>query len=288
MGTAILGAQTRVSPRPGGFGAELTGLDLTRPLPAGAAGMILDALSTHGVLWFPDQPLTHPEFLAFAKALGPLGENPFLDGLDGYPDIVEVRRDPGETTVVFGGGWHSDWSFLPQPPSATLLHAKVTPPSGGDTLFADAGAAWEALSPAFRDRLAGLRVLHSAAAPYGSNGFFSKETGRTGMQIRFGEAGDGVHVHPLAPAPSGNQRPALFTNPGYAIGIEGFEPAESQALLGFLHAHMLQDRFVLRHAWRPDMLTIWDNRTVLHCATGGYDGSLRLMHRIVLAGDAPQ
>ncbi|MCW3838352.1 TauD/TfdA dioxygenase family protein [Sphingomonas canadensis] len=283
----MLSFPLEIGARAGGFGAAVRGIDLSRPLPRGVAEDIRAALAEHGVLWFADQPLTHAALEAFSLAIGPFGPNPFVHALPGHPGIVEVRRDPDERAVVFGGGWHSDWSFLPEPPAATLLHAKVVPPQGGDTLFCDTRRAFEALSPGFQALLAGLRGVHSAAGPYGSEGYFAKEQGRTGMRIVTGPEADGCHAHPLVPRHPVSGRPALFASPGYTVGIEGFAREEAAAILDFVFAHMTSERFVYRHRWEPDMLVIWDNRAVLHCATGGYDGHLRLMHRTVIAGGAP-
>lgn len=287
MAQSIEAVAFELDARTGGFGAEARGLDLGRRLPAGAGQAIMAALAEHGVLWFRGQPLDHPQLEAFSRQLGPFGPNPFVHALSDHPDIVEVRRDPGERAVVFGGGWHSDWSFLPQPPAATLLHAKVVPPIGGDTLFCDARRALEALSPGFRALLAQLDGVHSAAGPYGSEGYFAKETGRTGMRIISGPEADGTHRHPLTPSHPVSGRPTLFVSPGYTVGIDGLAKPEGAAILDFLFAHMTSDPFVYRHVWEPGMLVIWDNRAVLHCATGGYDGHLRLMHRTVIAGGVP-
>lgn len=276
-----------LEPRETGFGAAVRGLDLARPLPPGAGTAILEALAEHGVLWFPGQPLDHAGLEALSLQLGPFGPNPFVHALPGHPNVVEVRRDPEERTVVFGGGWHSDWSFLPEPPAATLLHAKVVPPEGGDTLFCDTRRALEALTPGFLTLLAQLDGVHSAAGPYGSEGYFAKETGRTGMRIVSSRDADGTHAHPLTPRHPVSGRRTLFASPGYTVGIDGLSKPEAAAILDFLFAHMTADPFVYRHRWEPDMLVIWDNRAVLHCATGGYDGHLRLMHRTVIAGRAP-
>ncbi len=282
------GPAVSIKSRPLGFGAEVTNLDLSRPLGAASLAAVKQALADHGVIWFPQQPLDHAQLEAFSRQFGAFGENPFVEAMAGHPDIVEVRRDPGETTAVFGGGWHSDWSFQAAPPAATILHAKVIPPVGGDTLFCDTAAAWEALSPGFREMLLGLRALHSAAGPYGSKGYFASEAGRTGMHILFGPEADGVHAHPLAPVHPVSARRTLFVSPGYTIGIEGLAKAESDALLGFLFQHMTSEAFVYRHAWQPDMLVMWDNRSTLHHALGGYDGHLRLLHRTVIAGAPPR
>ena len=276
-----------VKANPGGFGAEITGLDLSRPLPADTLAAVKAAFAAHSVVWFPGQPLDHDALEAFTLRIGPFGWDPYIAALADRPHIVEVRRDAGETATVFGGTWHSDWSFQETPPAATILHAKVVPPAGGDTLYADGCAAYEALSPTFRALLAPLRSVHSAARPYGSKGFYAQETGRTGMTILPSVEAEKTWTHPIVRLHPVSGRRALFINPVYTIGIEGMTEAEGAALLGFLFKHMTEARFVYRHQWAPNMLTMWDNRCLMHNATGGYDGHARVMHRTTVAGEAP-
>jgi taurine dioxygenase len=275
-----------IRPNPSGFGAEVTGLDLSRPLPADTLARVKAAFLAHGVLWFPDQPLDHDQLEAFTLQFGTFGWDPYVAPLADRPHILEVRREPDETARVFGGGWHSDWSFQTTPPSATILHAKVVPPVGGDTLYADGVGAYEALSPAFRRMLAPLRTIHSAARPYGPQGFFAQEEGRKGMTILPSAEAEKTETHPLVRRLDDGRR-ALFVNPTYTLAIEGLSPAESEALLAFLYKHMLADAFVYRHRWSADMLTMWDNRRATHNATGGYDGHRRVMHRTTVAGERP-
>lgn len=272
----------------GGFGAEVTGVDLSRPLPAPVLEQVKIAFAAHSVLWFPDQPLTHDQLEAFALQWGDFGWDPYIAPLADRPHILEVRRDATETTPVFGGSWHSDWSFQATPPAATILHAKVVPPVGGDTLYADGYRAWEALSPAFQAMIAPLRALHSAAGPYGPDGFYAGEKGRTGMTILPSIEARKVHAHPLVRNHPESGRKALFVNSVYTVGIEGMGEAESAAILGFLFKHMIAEPFVYRHRWAPNMLTMWDNRCCTHNATGGYDGHARIMHRVTVAGEAPR
>jgi taurine dioxygenase len=279
-------ARWRIAPNPGGFGAEVTGVDLSRPLPSQTLAAVKAAFLAHGVLWFPDQPLTHDQLEAFTLQFGPFGWDPYVAPLADRPHILEVRREPDEKASPFGGGWHSDWSFQETPPAATILHAKVVPPEGGDTLYADGVAAYEALSPAFRRMIAPLKAVHSAARPYGPSGFFAAEEGRKGMTILPTPEAEKRFSHPLVRTLD-DGRQALFINPVYTLAIEDFAEAESAALLGFLFKHMTDERFVYRHAWRAHMLTMWDNRRALHHATGGYDGHLRLMHRTTVAGARP-
>ena len=277
-----------VKPGPDGFGAEVTGVDLSRPLSAPVLAAVKDAFAAHGVLWFPRQPLTHDQLEAFTLQWGAYGWDPYVAPLADRPHILEVRRNADETAAVFGGSWHSDWSFQETPPAITILHAKVIPPVGGDTLYADARRAWDALSPAFQAMVAPLRAVHSAAGPYGAAGFYARETGRTGMRILPSVEADKAYTHPLVRTHPVTGRKALFVNPVYTVGIEGMTEAEGKALLAFLFRHMTEDRFVLRHRWAPDMLTLWDNRRCLHNATGGYDGHARVLHRTTVAGDAPR
>jgi len=276
-----------INPRDGGFGAEVSGIDLAAPLAHEAVEALEDAFASHGVLWFPDQPLNHDQLEAFTQCFGVFGWDPFVAPLADRPHILEVRREPDETVSPFGGAWHSDWSFQETPPKATILHAKVIPPVGGDTLYADGVAAYEALSPAFRQMIAPLRMVHSAGGPYGAGGFYAKEEGRRSMTILPSAAADKTWTHPLVRTQPRSGVKALFANPVYTVGIEGFTKEESTALLAFLFHHMVDDRFVYRHKWAVNMLTMWDNRRLLHNATGGYDGHSRVLHRTTVAGERP-
>ena len=286
MSLADTAADVRIKPNPGGFGAEITGIDISRPLPAPTLAQLKAAFLAHGVLWFPDQPLTHDALEAFTLQFGPFGWDPYVAPLADRPHILEVRRDPDEKATPFGGGWHSDWSFQETPPAATLLHAKVVPPVGGDTLYGDGVAAYEALSPAFREMIAPLKTIHSATRPYGPAGSFAKEQERRSMTILSSPEADKRFTHPLVRTLLDGRR-ALFVNPTYTLAIEGFADEESAALLGFLFKHLTDEAFVYRHAWSPNMLTMWDNRRAIHHDTGGYDGHLRLLHRTTVAGERP-
>ena len=275
-----------VTPNDGGFGAEITGLDLSKPLPAETLDEVKRAFVRHGVVWFPDQPLDHDQLEAFTLQFGEFGWDPYIAALAERPHIVEVRRDADEKATVFGGSWHSDWSFQETPPAATILHSKVVPPVGGDTLYADGVAAYEALDPQLKAEIAGLKAIHSAARPYGTKGFYAGEEGRKGMTILPSAEAEKTFAHPLVRTLV-DGRKALFINPVYTLAIEGLGEAESNAMLARLFGHMVEDRFIYRHRWRPNMLTMWDNRRLLHNATGGYDGHLRVMHRTTVAGERP-
>lgn len=275
-----------VTPQASGFGAEVGGLDLSAPLAAADLAAVKDAWARHAVLAFPDQPLSLEALEAFTLQMGPFGVDPFIKPMAGHPNVLELRREPDEKATNFGAGWHSDWSFQKEPPAATLLRSEVTPPVGGDTLFADGARAYEALSEAMKAMLAPLRAVHSASRAYGTEGVFAKETQKRTMEIIVSAEADKTVGHPLVRTHPVTGRKALFVSPVYTVGIEGMTAKESQAILGFLFAHMVQEAFVYRHKWRQGMLLMWDNRCTMHYADGGYDGHLRVMHRTTVAGEA--
>lgn len=245
------------------------------------------AWARHAVVAFPDQPLTLDELEAFTLQIGPFGEDPFIKPMPGHPNVLELRREPDEKATNFGAGWHSDWSFQPEPPAATILRSEVVPPVGGDTLFCDAARAWEALSPTMQRMLEGLRAVHSATRAYGTKGVFARETEKRTMQIITSEEAEKTQVHPLVRTHPVTGRKALFVSPVYTVGVEGMTDKEAGAILGFLFAHITQPEFIFRHKWSEGTLLMWDNRCTVHFAEGGYDGHLRLMHRTTVAGDTP-
>lgn len=276
-----------VEPQPSGFGAEITGVDLTRPLDGETLAEVKAAWARHAVVSFPDQPLSLDQLEAFTAQIGPFGVDPFIKPMAGHPNVLELRREPDEKATNFGAGWHSDWSFQAQPPAATLLHAQVVPPVGGDTLFCDCAAAHAALSPTMQRMIAPLQAIHSAGRAYGTKGVFARETEKRTLQIIVSPEADRTQVHPLVRTHSVTGRKALFISPVYTVGVEGLTPEESQGLLALLFRHMTQERFIYRHRWREKTLLMWDNRCTMHFAEGGYDGHLRVMHRTTVAGDTP-
>ena len=137
------GPPLQVDPLEHGFGATVTGLDLCAPISPERVQALHAAWAQHAVHVFPDQCLSPDELEAFTLALGAFGEDPFIEPMPGHPNILEIRREAEETVQNFGAAWHSDWSFQPCPPAGTILHSKIVPPIGGDTLYADTARAWE-------------------------------------------------------------------------------------------------------------------------------------------------
>ena len=272
-----------VTPQAAPCGATVQGIDLRQPLSDATVAAIRQAWLQHQVLAFPDQTLSLDDLERVALHIGPFGTDPFFGSVPGHPHIAQVRRDADEKTKIFAETWHSDWSFLPQPPQATLLYGNVIPPVGGDTLFANQYAAWEALSPAMQALLRDKRGIHSARRGYARDGMYGERDAGRSMAIRYGDDALATQAHPIARVHPETGRTALYVSPGYTIGIEGLPDAEAQPLLMELFRHQVRDDFVYRHRWQPGMLLMWDNRCVVHAATGGYDGHARLLHRITVA-----
>ena len=237
----------------------------------------------YGLIVFPKLPLSHDEFKDFALSFGEFGDDPFISSLPDYPNIAEIKRSAKEKATPFGGTWHSDWSFMKKPPSATLLHSKIIPPVGGNTLFANTEKAFAALPDEMKDKLRNLKVIHSAKIPYADDGFYALEKEERSMKILPSKEAKATFSHPMIKVHPETKKECLFINPVYTINIEGFSEDESQQLLWELYEHMIQDQFIYEHVWNENMLIMWDNRTVMHQATGGYDGYDRLLHRITLA-----
>jgi taurine dioxygenase len=272
----------RVEPSAASCGALIYGVDLAQPLSQGQIDSIRTAWLKHQVIGICGQELQIADLERFAAALGPDGDDPFIASIAGHPRVVEVRREANETTPVFAEAWHSDWSFLESSPAGTLLYGKVIPPVGGDTLFADQYAAYDALSETMKAKIAPLRGIHSARRSYSPGGIYGERDKGRSMAIRYSERAMATQLHPVVRIHSETGRPALFVNLGYTIGIDGMNEADANALLMELFAHQSRPEFIYRHRWSPGLLTLWDNRCVLHTATGGYQGHQRLLWRITI------
>ena len=272
-----------IRPQAAPCGAFVHGLDLKQTLAPDTVAAVRAAWLQHQVLAFPGQDLSLEDLERIALHFGPYGTDPYFGSVPGHPHIAQVRRDADETTKIFAETWHSDWSFLPVPPQATLLYGNVIPPVGGDTLFANQYAAWEALSPTMRSLLQDRQGIHSARRGYARDGMYGeKDTGRS-MAIKFDDSALATQLQPIARVHPETGRTALYVSPGYTIGIEGMADAEAQPLLMELFRHQVREDLIYRHRWQPGMLLMWDNRCLIHAATGGYDGHARLLHRITLA-----
>jgi len=275
-----------VTPSGQSCGATVTGVDLSGELTAKLIADIRAAWLQHKVLAFAGQQMDVDALERFTIAMGGFGEDPFFAPIKGRQNIAAILREADETSPLFAENWHSDWSFLAQPPSGTCLLAVDIPPTGGDTLFANQIAAFNALTPERQEFLRGLTAIHSAQLAYAPDGSYGeKDTGRS-MDIRPDESARATQTHSLVQRHPETGEEALYSTLGYIIGIEGMDQADAIVLLSELAHWQSRDEFVYRHRWEPDMLVMWDNRSVLHKATGGYEGHRRELHRTTIAAYA--
>ena len=263
-------------------GAEVAGLDLSRPLTAAQVAEIGRAVAEHGVVVFRDQTLTPDQQIALARQFGTINVNRFFTPVPGHPEIAEVRKDPEHKANV-GGLWHSDHSYDQEPAKASLLYALVLPEIGGDTLFSSNHAAYESLSDGLKRTISGLRAVHSSRHVFG---YSSRVLAETDLNTRLHNPDQATQdaVHPVAITHPETGRKALYVNPNFTTRFEGWSEAESKPLLDYLCAHAVRPEFVFRLRWRPGTLAFWDNRSTLHLAVNNYAGQRRLLHRITLDG----
>ncbi len=261
-------------------GAEVTGIDLSRPLDPVVVAALRAAWLQHLVLSFPDQTMSDDDLERFTLAFGAFGEDPFIAPIAGRRHVIAVQRAAGETSPIFAEAWHTDWSFQALPPDGTCLYGITIPPMGGDTLFANQRMALAEMPPALRARLEGVVAVHSARVAYAPNGIYGDGDTQRSMEIHASEDAMALQRHPLIRVHPETGVPAIYGAPGYVAALEGGD----EDLMMDLYRWQTQERFVYRHKWRPRMLIIWDNRALLHRATGGFAGFARLLHRTTVGG----
>jgi len=267
----------------GGCGAEIGGVDLTRPLDAGTVAALRQALLDHLVILLRDQPLSPAQFSTFARLFGTPSEYPFVKGIEGHPEIIRVAKLEHER-VNFGGVWHSDTAYLDEPPMGSMLLAQELPPYGGDTLFANQYLAYEALSPGLRRLLDGMLAVNSSAKADVTRTREDRvrDSARTETRREY------VAEHPVVRTHPETGRKALYVNLAHTVRFKDMTEEESAPLLGYLFQHQVRPEFTCRVAWRPGTIAFWDNRAAQHNPINDYHGFRRVMLRITLAGDRPR
>jgi taurine dioxygenase len=264
-------------------GAAVTGVNLSHPLSLDLVAEIRAVWLEHHVLSFPGQKLSDDDLERFTLAFGGFGDDPFIAPIPGRKHVIAVERKADERSPLFAENWHSDWSFQARPPAGTCLYGITIPPVGGDTLFANQHAALDAMPEAMRAKLEGFTALHSAKRAYAPEGMYGQnDAADRSMDIRPSREAEAVQRHPLIRAHPETGRLGLFSCFGYIMGIEGMDDAEALPLLIELYQWQGREEFQYRHRWEAEMLVMWDNRSVLHAATGGYDGYDRLLHRTTI------
>lgn len=264
-------------------GARVEGVDLTRPLDEETIAAVRAAWLEHHVLAFSGQAMNDDDLERFTLYFGPFGDDPFIAPIPGREHVIAVRREEGETSPIFAESWHTDWSFQETPPAGTCLFGITIPPVGGDTLFANQHLALERMPDDLKKRLVGRRAIHSARTPYSKSGVYGEaDRQHRSMDIRPSDDAMAEQTHPIIRKHPETDREGIFGCAGYIVGFADMLPAESMALLGALYQWQTRDEFQYRHKWAPNMLVMWDNRSVLHMATGGYQGHARLLHRTTI------
>ena len=263
----------------GALGAEIRGIDLSSPKDH-EISFIRKAWLENLVVFFRDQPLSPEQFMAFAKRIGKPVEYPFVKGIAGFPEIIEVKKLEHEK-MNFGGIWHSDTAYLQEPPMASMLVAREVPPTGGDTLFANMYMAYETLSDGLKKVLSELTAVNASSKADVTR---TRED-RTGGEDRHREY---VAEHPVVRTHPETGRKALYVNVGHTVHFKDMSEAESRPLLEYLFAHQIRPEFTCRFSWQVGSIAIWDNRCTQHNPVNDYHGYRRLMHRITLAGDRPR
>jgi taurine dioxygenase len=270
-----------VRPVAGALGAEIAGVDISRVLEDGVVAEMRQAFLDHLVIFLRNQKVTPPQQLAFARRFGEPIEYPQLKGLPEAPFITPVVKLEHERSN-FGGIWHSDTTYLPQPPMGSMLLAREVPQFGGDTMFANQYLAYEALSDGMKETLEGLVGVSSSA---------KADVSRT-REDRLKAAGVELKVltaeHPIVRTHPETGRKALYTSDAHTSHFAGWTEKESLPLLKFLWEHQVKPEFTCRFRWEVGSLAFWDNRCAMHNPINDYHGYRRVMHRITLAGDRPR
>jgi taurine dioxygenase len=274
-----------ICPLTGTIGAEIRGVDLREPLGADARDQIENALLEHLVVFFRDQSLTDEQHRDFAAQFGPLDSFVLAPSAnDEVPEMHMLEFDDGAHAVgSMTDSWHTDGTFMAEPPMGTVLRAVELPPYGGDTCWANMYCVYESLSPAMQEMLEGLVAVHD----------FMKVTFTTfddmpdpEAELRKVRTKYPVMTHPVVRTHPVTKRKLLYVNRNYTMRIDGLTGAENEVLVPFLFDRVKDPAFQVRFHWEPGSVAFWDNRATQHYAVPDYPGKRR-MHRIVIRGDRP-
>ena len=270
-----------IKPVAGALGAEVYGLDLSQDLSEEDTLRIRKLLNTYEVIFFRDQNISPARQKALALSFGPLQTHPAYSTVEGFPEITILESTPEKPTKI--EAWHSDMTFREHPPLGTVLKSVITPPKGGDTLWASMTAAYEGLSFHMQTFLEGLIAVHDFA--HG----FRESLAEPGGKERLADAvaANPPVKHPVIRTHPETGKKVIFVNSLFTTHIEGMRPAESEAVLAFLYRHVVTPEYTCRFQWQPHSIAIWDNRSTQHKPINDYFPAHRKMERITIDGDKP-
>jgi taurine dioxygenase len=278
-----------ITPLTAVIGAEIEGIDIVSGVDDKGLARIRSALIEHQVIFWRDQKLSLGDLEKFSARLGPLLRVPYVEPVDGHPNLIAVLKEADEAQISnFGGEWHSDFSYLESPPSLTVLYAEDVPDGRGDTLWSNMYAAYEGLSGGLRRKLERMRAMHSGRI-YGAKSPRPTRL-KTSQSMKIGRGNpeaDEERPQPVVRVHPASGRRALFINPIYTTRFEGMSETESRPLLDALYAEATRPEYTCRFAWRDGSLAVWDNRCSVHLAINDYDGFRRLLYRTTVGGERP-
>jgi taurine dioxygenase len=272
----------------GSCGAVVEGVDLSEDLPDDVLAEIRAALLDNCVIFFRNQTITPEQQLRFARRWGEIHLHPFMQGMQDYPEILEIIKVP-EDKKNFGGSWHTDQMFSPQPALGTILYALEVPSAGGDTMFTNQYLAFESLSDGMKQLVGKLKTV-CVGDNFKQHGGMSRaqryERSMTHMKVKDPGNVQTTSVHPLVRTHPETGRKALYIG-GHVQRFEGMTDEESEPLIQFLKQHSIRPEFTCRFRWESGSLAFWDNRCTQHFAINDYPAETRIMRRITVCGDTP-
>jgi len=265
------------------LGAEVTGVDLTKPLSAATVEAILTAHAERGLLVFPDQNLPADQLVAFGRQLGELTVHPFSTNDEGTPELIvydNKEGNPPPRTDI----WHTDEMYREDPPMGTILSSKIIPGGGmGDTAFVNMGAVYDSLSDRMQQHLSGLEAIHDFQ-PFR---ILFPDTDEGHERLRHFQKIYPPRAHPVVRVHPVTGRKVIYVSPNFTRYIKGMDEDESKCLLEFLYARTRTHEYHYRHRWQAGTLVFWDNRLVQHSAIHDYYPHRRMMERVTLKGPKP-
>ncbi|NYT36492.1 taurine dioxygenase [Allopusillimonas soli] len=274
-----------IRPLTGSCGAELFGIDIAQPLSDEAVKSIRQALLDYNVIFFREQSLTPEQHRSFTRRFGEVVVNPVYAHVEGYPDIMPVVKEPHDQYNI-GDTWHTDMSYMQEPPLGSILYGREIPDYGGDTLFANMYLAYDTLPEPLKEMIDGRKAYHSDR--YLTSRISERNAGRSTRLKSDADVKENLALHPMVRTHDETGRKCLYVNFPFTWQIEGMSREESLPLLHQLYEHAARPEFSCRFRWRKGSLAFWDNRCTMHYACNDYQGKRREMHRMTIAGTCPQ